>query len=182
MAVVVRECSKLAQIEHNEMHDNVARYIHCQLCRLERASSWYEQEPKGVVESQNSKRLWEFTVQCARKIESRRPDTVFIDSKEREVVIIGVALPGDDRVKDKEFEKVEKYRLLIDEIANVWHTRKVILVLVAIGALEAVSVKFKKYMKQIGVKVTLEVIQKTALLGKAQIVKKYCPCKKKEET
>ena len=57
--------------------------------------------------------------------------------------MIDVALPGDDRAKDKELEKVEKYRLLKDEIAKVWHTRKVIVVLVVIGALGAVSVKFK---------------------------------------
>ena len=136
-----------------------------------------------MVESESSKRLWYFAVQCARKIEPRGPEIVSIDRKEREVVITDVALPGDDRVKDKELEKVEKYRLLKDEIGKVWHTRKVILVLVVIGALEAVSVKFKKYMKQIGVKVSLQVVQKTALLGTAKIVKKkYCPCKKKEET
>ena len=35
---------------------------------------------------------------------------VFIDKEEREVVIIDVAIPGDDRVKDKKFEKVEKYQ------------------------------------------------------------------------
>ena len=50
-------------------------------------------------------RLWDFTVQCDRKIEVRRPDIVFIDKKERKVVIIDVAIPGDDRVKDKELEK-----------------------------------------------------------------------------
>ena len=34
-----------------------------------------------------------------------------------------------------------------------------------IGALGAVSVNFKEYMKRLGVNVWLEVIQKTALLG-----------------
>ena len=102
----------------------------------------------------------------------RRPDIVFIDKKEREVVIIDFAIPGDDRVKDKELEKVEKYQLLKDEIAKVWHMRTEIVVPVVIGALGAVSVNFKKYMKQIGVKVSLEVIQKTALLGTAKILRK----------
>ena len=77
-----------------------------------RANSWYEQKPKGVVESENSKILWDFTVQCDRKIEARRPDIVFIDKKEKEVVIIEVTIPGDDRVKDKELEKLEKYQLM----------------------------------------------------------------------
>ena len=63
------------------------------------------------MESKNFKILWYFTVQCDRKIEARRPDIVFIDNKEREVLIIDVAIPGDDRVKDKELEKLEIYQL-----------------------------------------------------------------------
>ena len=50
--------------------------------------------------------------------------------------------------------------------------RKFIVVPVAIGALGAVSVNFKEYMKRIGVNVRLEVIQKTALLGTAKILRK----------
>ena len=35
--------------------------------------------------------------------------------------MIDVAIPGDDSVKEKELEKVEKYQLLKDEIAKIWH-------------------------------------------------------------
>ena len=75
-------------------------------------------------------------------------------------------------MKDKELEKLEKYQLLKDEIANVWHMRKVIVVPVVIGALGAVSISFNEYMKRIGVNVRLEVIQKTALLRTAKILTK----------
>ena len=34
---------------------------------------------------------------------------------------------------DKEFEKLEKYQLLKDEIAKVWRMRKVIVVSVVVG-------------------------------------------------
>ena len=117
-----------------------------------------------MLESENFKTLRHFTIQCDRKIEARRLDLVFIDKKKREVVIIDVAIPGDDRVKDKELEKLEKYQLLKDEIAKVWRMRKVIVVPVVIAALGAVSVNFKEYMKRTGVNVTLEVIQKTAII------------------
>ena len=175
VAHVVSECGKLTQREYKGRQDNVAQYIHWQLCGkcgLERANSWYEQKPEGVVESENFKILRDFTVQGNRKTKARRPDIVFIDKKEREVVIIDVAIPGDDRVKDKELEKVEKYQLLKDEIAKVWRMRKVIVIPVVIGALGAVSVNFKEYMKRIGVSVRLEVIQKTALLETAKILRK----------
>ena len=75
-------------------------------------------------------------------------------------------------MKDKELEKLEKYQLLKDEIAKVCRMRKVIVVPVVIGAFGAVSVNFKEYMKRIGVNVRLEVIQKTALLGTAKILRK----------
>ena len=100
--------------------------------------------------------------------------SLFIDKKEEErvVIITHLAIPGDDRVKGKELEKLEKYQLLKDEIAKVWRMRKVIVVPVVIGALGAVSVNFKEYMKRIGVNVWLEVIQKTALLWTAKILSK----------
>ena len=99
------------------------------------------------MENVNFKILWDFTVQCDRKIEAKRPNIVFISQKEREVVIIDIAIPGDDWVKDKELEKLEKNQLLKYEIAKVWRMRKVIVVFVVIGALGAVSVNFKEYMK-----------------------------------
>ena len=126
---------------------------------------------KELVTGMNGS-LWDFTVQWDQKIGARRPDIVFIDKKEKEVGIIAVAIPGGDRVKDKELEKVENYQLLKDEIAKVWHMQKVIVVPVVIGALRAVSVNFKMCMKQIGLKVSLEVIQKTELLGTAKILRK----------
>ena len=50
--------------------------------------------------------------------------------------------------------------------------RNVIVVPVVIGALGALSVNFKEYMKRIGVKVRLEVNVKTAFLGTTKILRK----------
>ena len=49
--------------------------------------------------------------------------------------------------------------------------RKVIVVPVVIGALRAISVNFKEYMKRIGMNMRLEVFQKIALLGTAEILR-----------
>ena len=68
-------------------------------------------------------------------------------------------------MKEKELEKIEKYELLKDEIAKVWHMQKVIVVPVVIGALGAVSINFKEYMKRIRVKLRLKVIQKNSIVG-----------------
>ena len=83
---LVSECSRLAQREYKRRHDDVARYIHWQLCEkggFERASNWYEQKPEGVLEHENYKLLCDFTIQCDRMVEARRPDIIFVDKKKR---------------------------------------------------------------------------------------------------
>ena len=87
-------------------------------------------------------------------------------------IITDLAIPGYDRMKGKELEKLEKYQLLKDQIAKVWRMQIVIVVPVVIRALGALSVNFKDYMKRIGVNVWLAVIQKTALLWTAKIPRK----------
>ena len=45
MGHLVNECSKLAQREHKKRHDNVARIIHRELCRLYElngADKWFK--------------------------------------------------------------------------------------------------------------------------------------------
>ena len=44
------------------------------------------------MESENFKILWDFTIQCDRRVKAKRPDIVFVDKKKREVVIIDVAI------------------------------------------------------------------------------------------
>ena len=137
---------------------------------IDRVYPLVETEAEKSDESENFKILWDFTVQCDRIIEARKPDIVFIHKMEREAFIIYIAIPGDGKVKDKEHEKVEKYQLLKDEVARVWRMRKVIVVAVVIGALGANSVNFGEYLKRNDVNVRLKVLQKTALFDTAKIL------------
>ena len=82
MFVIVSECGKLAQKECKRRHDSVGRYIHWQFREklgFNRARLWYEHEPQSVIENENFKILWDFTIQCDHMIEARRPDTVVVD-------------------------------------------------------------------------------------------------------
>ena len=105
-------------------------------------------------------------------IEARRPDIVLVDKMNKEVKIIDIAVPGDSRVKEKELEKMEKYQYLREEIGHVWQMRSATVVPVVIGALGVISDKFEKHIKKLGVKIAIDVIQKTALLGSARILRK----------
>ena len=105
---IVSGCSKLAQKEYKRRHDNLEKIIHWKLarkCSFEAGDKCYEHEPQSVLENENYKILWDFSIQTDHVIEARRPDLVVIDKKERSCKIIDFAVPGDSTV-----EEIEKDR------------------------------------------------------------------------
>ena len=72
----------------------------------------------------------------------------------------------------KELEKIEKYQMLREEIRRLWQVSNVTVIPVVVGALGVISDKFERYIKKLDVKIAMEVIQKTALLGTAMLLRK----------
>ena len=78
---LVGECGKLAQRKYKKRHDNGVRYVHWQLCN----KGGLEEQRGAVIENDNYKLLWDFTIQCDRIMEARRPGIVFVDKKKKKV-------------------------------------------------------------------------------------------------
>ena len=126
-------------------HDNTFRHIHWKLCEkhgFQGAQHWNEHEPDGFIESKGYEILWDFTIQCDTKIEARRPDIVVIDKIRKEVKIVDVTIPGDERVSKWEVGKIKIYKALKDEIVRKWGMKELIVVPVVVGALGAMSTSF----------------------------------------
>ena len=172
---IICECEKLAQREYKRRHDNVAKKVHWDLCKsygLEHAERWYEHTPEGVVENDKVKILWDINVQCDNMIQARRPDIIVINKEKKEAIIVDIAVSADIRVSEKEKEKIEKYQDLKREIKRLWDLRAVQVVPVVIGALGSVTKEFEQWMKKLNIKPEVGVVQKTALLGTARILRK----------
>ena len=171
---IVSGCSKFAQKEYKRRHDCVARALHWDLCRMydiQTAQKWYEHQPEGVVEKENVKILWDFNIQTDNEIQARRPDIVIHDKSNKSCYIIDVAIPGDARVPQKEAEKIEKYSDLRRELQKLWKVKAKVVPIV-VGALGTVSKSLTGYLKEIKVSTKIQVIQKSALLGTARILRK----------
>ena len=67
-----------------------------------------------------------------------------IHKDKKECLIIDSAVPGDEKVKTKEQEKVEKYQDLKMEIAYMWNMKRVTVIPVVVGAFGAVSKDLEK--------------------------------------
>ena len=94
----------------------------------------------------------------------------------KEVKIVDVTIPGDERVNEREVGKIEKYKLVKDEIARMWDMKEVIVIPVVVGALGAISNGFEKYIATIGIEMTVEHAQKTALLRTAKVLRLVLGC------
>ena len=102
---IVSGCSKLAQKEYKKRHDNVAMAVHLDLSEkygFERSERWYDHVPDSVLENEDYKMLWDFSVRTDHDIKARRPDLLIIDKSEKNCQIIDVAIPEDGRVRAKE--------------------------------------------------------------------------------
>ena len=98
-------CPKLAQTEYKKRHDVVGRVIQGELCKeygVECCDKWYEHSPKSVEENEEVKLLWEFTIQTYPKNHHGRPDIVIQKKKAKEIIIVGIAVPGNSNVLQKE--------------------------------------------------------------------------------
>ena len=75
---------KLVQKEYRRRHDSLGKILHWKLARnFEAGDKWYEHEPESVLENEDCKILWDFSIQTDHVIEAQRPDLVLADKKER---------------------------------------------------------------------------------------------------
>ena len=167
-------CPKLAQKEYKKRHDNVAWAIHWDLsgkCGFHRNGKWYNHVPESVLENENYKLLWDFSIRTDRNIEARRLALVLVDKSKKSCHIIDVAIPEDSGAKEKEAEKVEKYQNLARELRRMWEVKTKVVPIV-LGALGTVPLRLKGNLKGIGVDTSITLIQKSALLESPRILRK----------
>ena len=124
------------------------------------------------MESDEIKVLWDFMILCDHRIEYQKPDIVVVEKEEKKCLIVDIAILDDKNVGVKEEEKIQKYDKLKWEIKELWSMKRVDVVPVVIGALGTVSKKLEKWIDRIGIKLNIEHLQKTSILGTARILRK----------
>ena len=72
----------------------------------------------------------------------------------------------------RKVQKFEKYQDLKREIGRLWGIRHLEVVLVVVGTLGVVNNRLDAWLEKLGVTIRMELLQKTALLGTARILRK----------
>jgi len=104
-----------------------------------------------------------------------RPDIIIKNKKEKTCTLIDVAIPADRNVVRMEAEKNLKYKSLCIEIQRMWNL-KCTIVPVITGATGLVTSSLKKNAETIPRKHSIDSLQKTAILGTSQIIRKVLQC------
>ena len=86
------------------------------------------------------------TIQTDHEIGARRPDLMIIDYKNKRCQIRDVAIPEGGRVREKEDEKVEKYKDLVREVGKMKGARTKG-VLGIVGALASIPLRLNNNLR-----------------------------------
>ena len=173
VAHLVSGCSKLAGTAYTERHNHVASTVYRAICSeydLEHPNNWWEL-PEKVVENPHAKILWDFYIQTDKMVQHNKPDTVIIDKVKKTAIIIDVAVPRDENIKDKEQEKIDKYQPLKEELEKLWEVKTKVLPVV-VGSLGAVTKKLHSWLSEIPGKVDEISLQKSVLLDTCRILRR----------
>ena len=128
---------------------------------------WYDHVPDSVLEYEDYKLLWDFSVRTDHVIGARRPDLLIIDKRDKSCQIIDVAIPEDNGVRAwKEDKKVEKYQDLARKVRKMWGVKTKVIPVV-VGALGSIPLRLNDNPRAI-----IGLIQRCALLGSAGILRK----------
>ena len=96
-------------------HDKIAAAINRDLCKkygfeyAEKSYNHHIDKESRVLENDEVKILWDFTIQTEKKLGYNKPDLVILNKKEKTTHIVDVGCPFDTRVKVRERTKIEKY-------------------------------------------------------------------------
>ena len=119
--------------------------------------------------------LWNQAVHTDREVTANRPDIIIKNKKEKTCTLIDVAIPADRNLEEKEAEKKLKYKSLCIEIQRMWNL-KCTIIPVIIGATGIVTRSRKKNLEAVPGKHSIDSLQKTAILGTSQIIRKVLQC------
>ena len=109
------------------------------------------------------------------KNNNNRPDIIIKNKKEKTCTLIDVAIPADRNVGQKEAKNKLKYKSLCIEIQRMWNL-KCTIVPVIIGATAIVTGSLKKMLETVPGKHSIDSLQKTAILGTSDIIRKVLQC------
>ena len=173
---IVSGCKMLTGTQYTFRHNQVAKYVHWCILKdrgVKVSKSWIKHVPEDTMSVGTDIILWDVSIVTDVKVKHNRPDITIHDTKNKTCVFIDISVPACRNVVRKEAEKIVKYRDLEIETQKCWNLKKIRTIPIVIGALGTVCKGINEYMKIISTEMEFRILQKTALLGTAHILRNF---------
>ena len=118
----------------------------------------YDHVPNSVLENEDCKMLWDFSVRTDHEIEAKRPDLL-------------EQLPNYRCGSARRWKGESKRQRKSREIQKMWGVRTKMIPIV-VQALGTIPLRLKENLRTIGVDTSIELIHRSALLGMPRILRK----------
>ena len=103
---------------------------------------WYKHTPEPAVERKNVIILWDFLF---KRIDTNIPDIIIKNHEGRTCIMMDVAVPSDQNISLKEFQKLSKYKDLEIEVTKMWKLKTKI-ILAVIGTLGMIKKRTQNFI------------------------------------
>ena len=120
--------------------------------------------------------LWDACIKVDTQIEHWRTDIVVMEKNAKKCLIIDVACPVDNNLILKRNKKLNNYSKLQLEIARMGD-KETLIVPIIIGALGSIPNDLEYNLKNLGISYNVGTLQKSVLLGIANILRKVLSIK-----
>jgi hypothetical protein len=109
-------CEQLAPTEYLKRHDGLAKIIHQKLAEaaevIEEKRPYYKYTPANVLENDNFKLYWNYSILTDKTIPFYRSDTIFMNKKKK-TFLIDIAVPNTHNLAKTITDKQNKYQELV---------------------------------------------------------------------
>ena len=173
---IVSGCKMLTGTKYTYRHNQIAKYVHWCILKdqgVKATKSWFKHVPENVTTKNDVTIMWDTPIITDKNVQHNRPDITVHDRKNRKCIFIDISVPVCYNVVKKEAEKIVKYRDLEIEVQKCWNLKEISTVPIVTGALGTVCKGFKDYLKAVTPGINDTIIQKTALLGTANILRNF---------
>ena len=166
----------LAGTQYLHRHNQVAKYLHWSILRdagIDTTERWLDHKPTEITTKGKLNILWDSYISTDKKVGANKPDIIIHDEEKKECMIIDVAIPVCQNIVKKEAEKITKYRDLEIELKKCWELKRVQTIPIVVGALGSVTESIGTYLEKVSKNISFNIIQRTALLGTAHILRNF---------
>lgn len=175
---IIAGCQVIAQTDYKNRHDKVAKIIHQKIAKqhalITEEQPYYKYTPAKILEGEGLMLYWDRTLLTDRTIGANRPDITLVDRRSKSAVLIDVAVPNTNNLKNTYNEKVNKYRELAQEVKALWRLDKVTILPIVISATGVVPVSLLGALEQLNMTVKeLRQIQKAVILSTCNITRSF---------